>query len=73
MATFDFRRKLSRHEELQALGAAVGLGAVALYLTRIWTARTPIRDAAPPVVFHDGLVRAEPERSAFAAPGRRAP
>ena len=77
MATFHFRRKLSRREEMQALGAAagaaLGVGAAALYLARIWMARTPLRDARPPVAFDDGLSRAAPEVSPFAAPARRLP
>lgn len=77
MATFHFRRKLSRREELRALGAAagaaVGAGVAALYLARVWFQRTPVRDARPPVVFGDGLVAAAPGQSPFEPPARRAP
>lgn len=77
MATFHFRRKLSRREEMRALGAAAGIGVGAgvavLYLARIWFQRTPVRDARPPVVFGDGLAAAKPGQSPFDPPARRAP
>lgn len=77
MATFHFRRKLSRRDELRALrtaaGAAVGAGVAALYLARIWFQRTPMRDDRPPVVVGDGLVAAAPGQSPFELPSRRAP
>lgn len=77
MATFHFRRKLSRRDELRALGAAAGtaagVGVAVLYLARIWFQRTPVRDARPPVVFEDGLVAAKPGQSPFEPPARRTP
>lgn len=50
MATSDFRRKLTRQEEMRALGislgAAAGVAAAALYFTRIFMQRTPLRPSA---------------------------
>ncbi|HEX7242331.1 MAG TPA: hypothetical protein VF263_18735 [Longimicrobiaceae bacterium] len=47
MATFDYRRKLSRGDEMKAAGAAAGaavaVGAVVLYLARVMLQRTPLR------------------------------
>ena len=49
MATCDFRRKLTRQEEMRAagisLGAAAGVAAVTLYFTRIFMQRTSLRPA----------------------------
>ena len=46
MATFDYRRRLTRKELLPAIGAGVGAGIAAGlvvgYLTRIYLQRTPL-------------------------------
>jgi hypothetical protein len=50
MATYDYRRRLSRADELKAagaaLGAAAGVAVVAWYLARILLQRTPVLPAA---------------------------
>ncbi len=66
MATFDYRRKLSRDDEIKAAGAAAGaavaVGAVVLYLARVMLQRTPLRGLsqveAPPETTPAALPRA---------------
>jgi hypothetical protein len=73
MPTLDYRRKLTRGEEIRAAGMAagagvgvgVGVGLVALYLTRIFMQRTPLRgDPTIPAVATEPAV-------VTVAPGRR--
>lgn len=55
MPTHDYRRDLSRQEELRVLGlaggAALGVGAavgvVAWYLARVLAQRVPLKESAP--------------------------
>lgn len=62
MSTYTYRRDLKHSDWARAIGigAAVGAGtAVAVaYLARIYLQRTPLRPAAPPIVFSSG----EPDR-----------
>ena len=43
MATYDYRRELSREETLAAIGAGAVVGVAAAYLARLVLQRTPVR------------------------------
>lgn len=48
MATFDYRRELTRRELLPAIGAGVAVGAVAAYVAQLLLRREPLRGGPGP-------------------------
>lgn len=57
MATFDYRRELTRREILPAIGAGVGAGLAVAYLAQLWLRREPI--SPRPVAARPHPARAE--------------